>query len=145
MIREVSVEECYPVYRALPEFEAHLTLQKITARVGDQALALISVDDGQAVGFKLGYRLNDIEFYSWLGGVAPAMRGRGIAAELLAAQEQWVRQRGYQRIRVKSMNRFPAMMRLLIGSGYQIDGIETGNTAAEHKILFSKWVKSSPV
>ena len=39
-------------------------------------------------------------------------------------QEVWVKNKGFKSIRVKSMNRFPAMLQLLISQGYVICGYD---------------------
>ena len=41
---------------------------------------------GRVVGCKLGYERQPGHYHSWLGGVLPGFRGRGLAAELLRRQ-----------------------------------------------------------
>lgn len=131
-------EDLSPVIAEIPEFH-HITPQEIRKRTSGGGLLLVAEAEGRIIGFKLGYEQSPGVFYSWLGGVSPAWRGRGIARELLGLQEAWVKQRGYARIRVKSMNHFPAMLHLLISSGYHIYGVEPGTTPEEGpKILFEK-------
>ena len=81
MISETSVEVIYPLYRALPEFERQTTLSQIQDRIGEDYLCLAYSEAGQVVGFKLGYALSTREFYSWIGAVDGAFRGRGIARQ----------------------------------------------------------------
>lgn len=133
-------EDLSPVIAEIPEFH-HITRQEIRERTAGGGLLLVAEAEGRVVGFKLGYEQSPGIFYSWLGGVRPAWRGRGIARELLTLQETWVKKRGYARIRVKSMNRFPAMLHLLISAGYQICGVEAGTVPDQGpKILFEKWL-----
>ena len=82
---------------------------------------LIAEREGQPVGFKVGYdRYGDGSFYSWLGAVVPAERGAGVARLLLEAQEQYAIESGYDRIYVKTRNRYVAMLKLLLSGGYGI-------------------------
>lgn len=99
---------------------------------------LIAEADGQPVGFKLGYAAEDGSLYSWLGGVLFAHRKTGLAQRLLEAQEAWAGAHGFAAVTVKSMNRYPAMLRLLIRNGYQIRQVEHFGDPARERIQFSK-------
>lgn len=80
--------------------------------------------DGDLVGFKLGYQTHPKEFYSWLGGIRPDMRGLGVAADLMTAQHEWCKSQGYQRIHTKTRNKFRDMLILNIRFGFQVVGTE---------------------
>lgn len=123
----------------IPEFDRETTLERLKARL-DQAVHLILVAKlyGDIVGYKVGYQLSDATFYSWIGGVIPTHRNHGIATLLLKQQEQWAIDAGYKQIKVKSMNRYPHMLKMLISNGYEIIGVEGKATAAEPKIVFQK-------
>lgn len=82
-------------------------------------LALI---DKQVVGCKLGYERKPGHFYSWLGGVHPSQRGRGIAAELMRQQHKWCRQQGYHTIRTQTYNQWRDMLILNLRHGFDIIG-----------------------
>ncbi|WP_025898687.1 GNAT family N-acetyltransferase [Sneathiella glossodoripedis] len=119
----------------IKEFEKRNDKERIEARLADrQSLILIAVQHGRPIGYKVGYALDEKVFHSWIGGVLPEFRGRGAAQLLLEAQEKHIRLIGYEYIQVKSMNRFPAMLRLLIRNGYEITGFDTQTT----KISFQK-------
>lgn len=123
----------------IAEFNGTTTAQTIKSRIGDNvALILIAKADGVPVAYKLGYQLSNEEFYSWLGAVTPAYRKQGVATKLRELQESWAINAGYTRISVKSMNHFPAMLQLLISSGYQINGYENNGNSSTSKICFVK-------
>ncbi|QJX47520.1 GNAT family N-acetyltransferase [Hymenobacter taeanensis] len=82
--------------------------------------------EGKLVGCKLGYERKPEHYYSWLGGVEPAYRGQGIAAELLRQQHTWCRLQGYQRIRTQTYNQWRAMLLLNLKSGFDIVGTQQG-------------------
>lgn len=123
----------------IPEFDRVTTFERLKARL-DEAVHLILVAkiDGVIVGYKIGYQLTDETFYSWIGGVIPTHRNHGIATQLLKHQEKWAIDAGYKQIKVKSMNRYPHMLKMLISNGYEIIGVEGKATAAEPKIVFQK-------
>ena len=89
------------------------------------ALWLARGDDGQPVGFKLGYRRSPREFYSWLGGVDPGARGAGIARALMRAQHAWLTEQGYSWVRTETMNRYRPMLLLNIQEGFDVMGTHT--------------------
>ena len=129
----------------IPEFGDPYDPDAYARRVaGRDHLIQLGTVDGEVAGFKIGYALSSAEFYSWLGGVLPWARGRGLAQYLLEVQEALVVARGYSLIRVKSRNQFPAMMRLLLRNGYQISGCEdVGEGLSAHRIHFEKSIAHS--
>lgn len=98
---------------------------------------VVANKEGKLVGFKIGYRYNDTTFYSWVGGVKEVFRQRGIGKRLAELQEDWVRQKGYVKLRTKSMNRFKPMMILNLKNGFNIISVYT-NEKHQTKIIFEK-------
>ena len=129
------------LFADLPEFAGSVDAALVDQRLsGRPALLLGAFAGGVPVGFKAGYDDGDGVFYSWLGGVHPQWRRGGVATALLLAQEAWARAHGYRELRVKSMNRYPAMLALLIRQGYAVCGYQApaaGDPFAG-KILFGK-------
>lgn len=138
MIRPGSIAEAWHVLQAIPEFDQRRSLAQLQERLPASALVLIAEADGQPVGCKLGYPVEDGSLYSWLGGVLPAHRKTGLAQRLLEAQEAWASAHGFAAITVKSMNRYPAMLRVLIRNGYQIRVVEHYGDPARERIHFIK-------
>ncbi|MCZ4251881.1 GNAT family N-acetyltransferase [Pseudoalteromonas shioyasakiensis] len=125
IIKPASLEDLLLVDSQIPEFDGRNTLSKLQAKCADvEYLILVAFIDNEPVAYKLGYALDSNTFYSWLGAVAPKCRGNGIAQALLNAQETWVQEHNYRAIKVKSMNRFPAMLSMLIKNSYAIVGYE---------------------
>lgn len=139
IIKPASLDDLLLVDSQIPEFDGRNTFSKLQAKcAGVEHLALVAYIDNEPVAYKLGYALDSNTFYSWLGAVAPKCRGQGIAQALLNAQEAWVKANNYRTIKVKSMNRFPAMLSMLIKSGYAITGYEDRRSPQTSKILFTK-------
>jgi GNAT superfamily N-acetyltransferase len=82
--------------------------------------------DGHLIGCKLGYERKPGHYYSWLGGVEPAFRGQGVAAELMRLQHAWCLQQGYRRIRTQTYNQWRAMLLLNLKAGFDIVGTMQG-------------------
>ncbi|MCX7289692.1 GNAT family N-acetyltransferase [Janthinobacterium sp.] len=138
MIRTGSIEQAWQVLQAIPEFDQRRSLAQLQERLPAGALVLIAEADGQPVGCKLGYAAEDGSLYSWLGGVLPAHRRTGLAQRLLVRQEGWAREHHFAAVTVKSMNRYPAMLRLLICNGYQIRLVEHFGDPVRERIHFIK-------
>ena len=138
-IRQASLAEATEVLARISEFAQPADEHALEVRLrGKAPLILVAELDGQLVGVKIGYRLSETCFYSWLGGVAPEGRCNGVAQALLEAQETWVKQQGFEELRVKSRNRFPAMLRLLLRNGYLIEHMEKKDGLEDYRLHFVK-------
>ncbi len=134
-----TIEEVIAIDRQIPEFDGRTTRHRLESKLTNtNHLILVAKVNGIPVAYKIGYALSKQAFYSWLGGVIPRFRKLGIATKLRNQQEMWARESGYSSVCVKSMNRYPAMLQLLISSGYQINGYENNGTEANSKINFIK-------
>ena len=103
----------------------------------DDVIINLCYKDNILIGFKIGYRYNETTFYSWVGGVIEQERNKGIAKNLMLVQHQTAKEKGYQRIRTKSMNRFKPMMILNLKNGFDIVQVYT-NDSGQTKIVFEK-------
>ena len=122
IVREGSLEEVVSVVEQISEFAKNESVASLAERLaGKKSLILVAEDDDVLLGFKIGYALDQRTFYSWFGGVSPLARNKGVAQAQLEAQEAWVQKQGYEQLKVKSRNQFPAMLRLLLRNGYLIE------------------------
>ncbi|MCL6269069.1 GNAT family N-acetyltransferase [Sansalvadorimonas sp. 2012CJ34-2] len=139
-----SIQDAMAAEALIPEFDSKKSQVDFANKLeGKNHLILIARDNGQPVGFKIGYQLSDHQFYSWLGGVAPDYRGQGVARKLRELQKSWAFDNGYTSIQVKSKNRFPAMLQMLISSGYKICGYEDLGSIDDNKIHFIKGLNNN--
>lgn len=124
----------------IPELDHPLTNEVLDQRLqGKTCLILVAYVEGELAGFKLGYEQEETIFYSWLGGVASDFRRLGLAQSLLEYQETWARRQGYNHIQVKTLNRFPAMLNLLISNQYLITELTADpKSLVDHKLYLCK-------
>ncbi|MFG0773394.1 GNAT family N-acetyltransferase [Vibrio plantisponsor] len=142
-IREGSLSEVVAVVTEIDEFIVKENEQSLAQRLeGKRHLILVAEQQGQILGFKIGYELDSDTFYSWFGGVSPKARNFGLAQKLLDVQESWVIKQGYQQLKVKSRNQFPAMLRLLLRNNYLIENFEPYEPLLESRIHFVKQLKN---
>ncbi|PTO85610.1 GNAT family N-acetyltransferase [Vibrio splendidus] len=141
IVREGSLEEVVSVVEQITEFAKKESVASLSERLaGKTSLLLVAEEAGVLLGFKIGYELDENTFYSWFGGVLPIARNKGVAQAQLDIQEQWVKQQGYQQLKVKSRNLFPAMLRLLLRNGYLIEKLEEKEDINAHRIHFLKQI-----
>ena len=74
------------------------------------------------VGYKLGRSNDPRTFESWMGGVLPAARNRGIATELSRRQEEWCRSQGFRFLTTETSHDNKAMLILNLKQGFHIAG-----------------------
>ncbi|MDN3632341.1 GNAT family N-acetyltransferase [Vibrio lentus] len=141
IVREGSLEEVVSVVEQITEFAKKETVASLSERLaGKTSLILVAEEAGVLLGFKIGYELDENTFYSWFGGVSSLARNKGVAQAQLDVQEQWVKQQGYQQLKVKSRNQFPAMLRLLLRNGYLIEKLEEKEDINTNRIHFLKQI-----
>ncbi|MHB1682862.1 MAG: GNAT family N-acetyltransferase [Bacilli bacterium] len=97
-------------------------------------LILLALHEKSVVGFKIGYEDRTGRFYSWLGGVDPDFRGRGIASELMGRQHAWCIDNNYRVIRTHTKNKWRNMLILNLRHGFDIVGTFT-DERGETKII----------
>lgn len=85
-------------------------------------LAQFALAGARVVGFKLGYAERPRRFYSWLGGVDPDFRRRGIARRLMQEQHGWCRDAGFEVVETVTTNDFRPMLILNLHSGFDVVG-----------------------
>jgi len=107
------------------------------ARTKPNLLFTLALEHGEVAGYKIGYELDDKTFYSWLGGVEEAYRGRGIATELMRHQHHHLVEKGYRVVQTKTMNKWRPMLILNIQQGFDITGIYSDKNG-ETKIILEK-------
>lgn len=86
-------------------------------------LLLVAVDGERVVGYKFGYQDRPGRFYSWIGGVDPEYRRRGIASRLMEKQHRLLERAGFREVRCHTRNRFRAMLLLSIAHGFDVIGL----------------------
>ena len=142
---EGVIDDVIEIDAEIPEFVPKNSKSKIRQRLEGRLYYLLLASVGEEkVGYKLGYQISETGFYSWCGAVHPDYRGNGIAKSLLKRQESWALNQGFQSIHVRSMNRFPSMLQLLISNGYQICDYKNSGDPERSKICFVKRLGKTP-
>ena len=94
------------------------------------------IDGADVVAFKAGYALSDTKYYSWLGGVLPDYRRRGLASMLMERQHAWLGERGYAMVETATNQENVAMAAANLKHGFLVAG--TRRNPDNTQILFLK-------
>lgn len=137
-IEEGTIDQAIAVSKAIPSFEAPPERAEYEKRLlGVPHLILVAYEAGQAAGFKVGYQRSGY-FYSWMGGVLPHFRRRGIAKALADYQEEWAKQNNYFSITFKTRNQHKAMLLFALKNGFDIIDFEEKESVATNRIWLRK-------
>jgi len=115
--------------------DAEMLVNKI--RNKPKVIFTIGLEEGNIVGYKIGYELKKDTFYSWLGGVDKNHRNKGIASSLMKEQHLYVKEKGYKTIQTKTKNKWRHMLILNIKNGFDVIGTYTDDEG-ETKIILKK-------
>lgn len=138
LVREGSIEEAVSLSRKIPELINPHEVPVYEERLSEKPhLILIATVDQEPVGFKVGYE-RSATFYSWMGGVLPGFRQKGIAKLLAEEQEKWVIRHGYTTISFKTRNSHKGMLIFALKNGFNITGFISKNKIEDSRILLQK-------
>lgn len=100
---------------------------------------LVASLEGEAAGFKIGYRLSEAVYYSAKGGVLPAFRERGVARALLEALMDRARQRGFQRFAYDTFpNKHPGMAVMGLRRGFRVTRADYNARYQDYRLRLEK-------
>lgn len=141
VIRQGMVDDMLFVHRLIPEFFGKIDNKFYEARLKNNTnqLLLVAEVGSQLVGFKVGYQSDRPGmFYSWMGGVIPEFRGKGVAQALADEQERWAREKGFKNVFFKTRNRFPAMINFGFKRGFKIMKVTPKGVVEDYRIVMMK-------
>ena len=123
----------------IPELSPAYTIEKYHERLNNTIhLGLIAAIDGQIAGFKIGYALDKTHFYSWMGGVVPRFRRKGVAKILADYQEKWLKEQGFKSLSMKTRNNCRNMLLFAIQNDFLLTQVEHKGTIESYRIYLEK-------
>jgi GNAT superfamily N-acetyltransferase len=139
-LREASLSELLWLHERIGEFPGKASLSFYEERLRHRLyIALVALWDGELAGFKVGYQSELPEtFYSWMGGVRPEFRRKGIASALAEEQERWAKAQGFTSIFFKTRNRFPGMIQFGIERGFKVVDLLPKGGVEDYRIVMRK-------
>jgi predicted GNAT superfamily acetyltransferase len=132
---ETIAEQIRYLYETIFQTSAERMMEKMNKV--ESLLVLVAFKQEKVIGFKIGYESDYEEFYSWIGGVNPAYRNKGIGSTLMNMQHEWLKKRGYKIVTTQTKNKWRSMLILNLRYGFDIIGTYT-DEKGEPKIILQK-------
>ncbi|MGK0363981.1 MAG: ribosomal protein S18 acetylase RimI-like enzyme [Saprospiraceae bacterium] len=137
-IHHGTIKEVVELSDLIPEFNKPHRAAEYEKRLSDVPhLILIAKINEKSAGFKVGYERNGY-FYSWMGGVLPDFREKGVAKALLVEMENWARARNYPHLTFKTSNKMRTMLLFGLRCGFDIIDFEKREPDSESRIILRK-------
>lgn len=138
VIEKGTIDRALAINARIPEFKDSYGRDEFEKRLSNvEHQILIATLLGKDVGFKIAYKRED-HLYSWLGGILPKFRRKGIARALSEQQEEWAKSKGFPFIKMKTWNARRAMLVFAIGNGFKIVGMEQREDVDKNRIYLKK-------
>ena len=99
---------------------------------------LLATLDDEPAGLVVGYELTPTTYYCWFCGVLPDHRRKGIATQLMQAQQAWAKDHHYAILRFECQNQHRPMLHTAISEGYDLIGIRWDTNSAANMVIFEK-------
>jgi ribosomal protein S18 acetylase RimI-like enzyme len=138
-IKKGTIKTVVELSRQIPEFSKPHDEEEYEKRLKNTPHLVLVAYDAAPIGFKVGYE-REGNFYSWMGGVLPNYRNKGVAQQLADEQEAWAKQHNYPHVTFKTRNHHRAMLLFALKNGFQIIGFEKRADIAENRILLRKFL-----
>jgi GNAT superfamily N-acetyltransferase len=121
---EAAAEPLRALARAVfPDFDEAYLMGRLPLAI--DPMLWLAREGEDWVGFKLGYRRGPDLLYSWLGGVHPRLRSRGVASALMVRQHDQAASLGYKWVETRTRAANNAMIVLNLRHGFQVAGFES--------------------
>ncbi len=137
-IKEGTIEQAFELSHLIPEFDEPYLKEEYKKRFSNtRYLILVAFYKDKPVGFKAGYEIGGA-FYTWMGGVLPDFRNKHIARKLAEIQQEWAKQNGFTKIKLKTRNKHKAMLNFALSDGFIITGFNEKENLNESNVILEK-------
>ena len=139
-IKEVSIEEVIMVNATIAEFGSPYQKDHFEERYKDrEKLIIVAYIDDKLAGYIVGYdKFNDGSFYCWMVGVNPNFRSKGVLKTLMDYEDKWAKEKGYNKIKIKTRNNRREMLSYLVKYGFLFTEVMQRPNIKDNRILLEK-------
>lgn len=140
IIKEVPIEEAVKVNESITEFDAPYQKDYFEERYKDkEKLIIVAYVDDQPAGYIVGYdKFRDGSFYCWMAGVNPKFRKMGVLKVLMDYEDKWAKEKGYNKIKIKTRNNRREMLAYLVKYGFFFTEVVQHPNIDDNRILLEK-------
>ena len=136
----MPIEEAVKVNVVVPEFEKAYSKEFFEDRYKDkEKLIIVAYVNNESAGYMVSYdKFNDSSFYCWMAGVNPVFRKKGVFKSLINYCIQWAKEKGYDKIRLKTRNHRREMLSYLIKYDFHVIEVDSRDKIEDNRVLFEK-------
>jgi len=139
-IKEVPIEEAVKVNATIVEFDAPYQKDYFEDKYKDKdKLIIVAYVDDQPAGYIVGYdKFEDGSFYCWMAGVNPKFRKLGLLKRMMDYEDNWAKEKGYNKIKIKTRNNRREMLAYLVKYGFFFTEVVQHPNIDDNRILLEK-------
>lgn len=139
-IKETPIEEAVKVNDTIVEFAEKYDKQYFESTYSNkEKLIILAYVDENPAGYIVSYdKFEDGSLYCWMVGVNPKFRKMGILKSLMNYQDKWAKDKGYNKIKIKTWNKRRAMLTYLVKYGFFFTEVVPHPNIEENRILLEK-------
>ncbi len=140
-IKKASIEEAVSVNATIVDFTyAECQKDYFEDRYkGKDKLIIVAYVDDQPAGYIVGYnRFEDGSFYCWMAGVNPKFRKLGLLKAMMNYEDEWAKEKGYNKIKIKTQNDRREMLAYLVKYGFFFTEVVQHPNIDDNRILLEK-------
>lgn len=145
VVKEVEIEEVIKVSPNIPELNEMGTKpvkENFEKRYQDrEKLIIVAYYMNHPIGYIIGYeeiKGDKQNFYCWLAGTDLNYRRMGALTQLMKYQIEWVKQKEYQNLTIKTRNNRREMLSFLVKNGFYFTKVEEQEKIEENRIYLVK-------
>lgn len=138
LVREAGLDDIAEVHKNIIEFDDNdppksFFLNRIEMV---EHIIIVAYCDSYPIGYIIAYKdnMNEQALYCWLAGVDYHYRRNGALSKMMDYLRQWAISKNYEKITIKSRNRYKGMLIYLIKNGWNLVHIEKKGAIDEYRI-----------
>ena len=140
-VTESNIQDVVKVNATVTEFDEPYGRKHFEERIsGKNHLILEGSVGGEAAGYMISYEDERYpnSFYLWMAGVNPESRGKGVLRALMQYQEDWAKEKGYEKLVLKTRNARREMLGYLVKYGWNFIEVIPKDKVENTEILAEK-------
>ena len=135
-----TYEKAFEVNNKIKEFTETLSINNFKERLDNSnSKTIIGYVGDEVAGYASAYdRYQDGSVYCWMVGVIEEYRRMGLLTLMMQELEQWAKESGYKKIKIKTRNNRKEMQHYLISRGYEFTDVEKKGKRSDYRLIMEK-------
>lgn len=136
VVREGNLDDVLVVHKNIIEFDDKYPSKDffLDRYKDNEHVIIVSYFDDLPVGYVIGYKINEDNFYCWLAGVDINYRKNRLLTSMMEYLISWCFSRNYKTITIKTRNRYRNMLLYLVKNNWNFINIEMKDNVSDYRI-----------